>query len=68
MNAIAFTREERALARVSKDGHTHCAEHHPSRRAKNGAHLRMTVPVCPTLRWGDGVAEPCFLQIALQLM
>jgi hypothetical protein len=29
--------------RASKDGRTHCAEHHPSRRAEDGAHLRMTV-------------------------
>jgi hypothetical protein len=37
--------EERRLRRVSKDGRTHCAEHHPSRRAENGAHLRMTASI-----------------------
>jgi FlaA1/EpsC-like NDP-sugar epimerase len=31
--------------RVSKDGRTHSAERHPSRRAEGGAHLRMTVPL-----------------------
>jgi hypothetical protein len=51
MNAIAFTREERALARVSKDGR----EHHPSRRGQVAGERSafvpgMTVPVCPDLR------------------
>jgi hypothetical protein len=31
--------------RASKDGRTHCAEHHPSRLAEDGEHLRMTVPL-----------------------
>ena len=33
------------LGRASKDGRTHCAEHHPSRRAEDGAHLRMTAEI-----------------------
>src|SRR5271168_891012 len=45
MNAIAFTREVRVLSvahlrcpvRASKDGRTHCAEHHPSRRGEGAA-------------------------------
>jgi hypothetical protein len=32
----------------SRDGRTHCAEHHPSRRAEDGAHLRKTVPLLPS--------------------
>jgi hypothetical protein len=31
-----------APLRASKDGRKHGAEHHPSRRAEDGAHLRMT--------------------------
>ncbi len=42
MNAIAFTREERALARVSKDGVQLGDCGHPSRLAEDGEHLRMT--------------------------
>jgi hypothetical protein len=41
MNAIAFTREERPLGRVSKDGRTQGAEQHPSRLAEGGELLRM---------------------------
>jgi hypothetical protein len=37
MNAIAFTREERPLGRVLKDGRKHGAEHHPSRRGQKAA-------------------------------
>jgi hypothetical protein len=44
MNAIAFTRRCAHL-RASKDGRKHGAEHHPSRRAEAGAHLRMTLPL-----------------------
>jgi hypothetical protein len=29
----------RCPVRASKDGRTHCAEQHPSRRAEDGAHL-----------------------------
>jgi hypothetical protein len=39
MNAIAFTREERAVARVSKDGVQLSACSHPSRRARKCAHF-----------------------------
>jgi hypothetical protein len=42
MNAIAFTREERPLGRVSKDGRAHGAEQRPSRLAEGGELLRMT--------------------------
>jgi hypothetical protein len=31
------------FARVSKDGRRHSAEHHPSRLAEDGEHLRMTL-------------------------
>jgi hypothetical protein len=37
--------EVRASWRASKDGRTHCAELHPSRRAKKCAHLRMTFEI-----------------------
>jgi hypothetical protein len=33
------------LLRASKDGHTHDAEHHPSRRVEDDAHLGITVPL-----------------------
>jgi hypothetical protein len=39
VNAIAFTREERPLGRVSKDVVQRCACGHPSRRARKSAHL-----------------------------
>jgi hypothetical protein len=39
---VGFLGVRRELLRASKDGRKHRAEHHPSRRARKSAHLRMT--------------------------
>jgi len=47
MSAIALTREERPLGRVSKDGNTeYCG---PSSEARKSAHLRMTIQCVPAI-------------------